>query len=154
MENDDHENLPGGIFPSAYVRTLSNLYNLNDESRKAALEKVHETFSSHDNIPEKLIHDLEENAQPNAEVEQSVNKIFYIVVTGAAALLILLIAGIVLITISLRGSSEQKITETEKTPVHQEQRSAPVSNFDASKLETLTPPQSPALMRSLPVPSK
>ena len=65
----------------------------------------------------------------------------------------LLIAGIVLLTVSLRGDSAPKLAATEKTPVRQEQRTPPVSDFDAQKLETLTPPQSPVLMRILLVPS-
>lgn len=153
LEADDQENLPGGIFPSAYVRTLCGLYNLNDSGREAALKKVRETFSAHDNVPEQLIQHLEQDVQRNEAEEQRVNKIFYLIVSGAAALAVLLIAGIVLLTVSLRGDSAPKLAETEKTPVRQEQRTPPVSDFDAQKLETLTPPQSPVLMRILLVPS-
>lgn len=153
LEADDQENLPGGIFPSAYVRTLCGLYNLNDSGREAALKKVRETFSAHDNVPEQLIQHLEQDVQRNEAEEQRVNKIFYLIVSGAAALAVLLIAGIVLLTVSLRGDSAPELTETEKTPVRQEQRTPPVSDFDARKLETLTPPQSPVLMRILLVPS-
>ena len=153
LEADDQENLPGGIFPSAYVRTLCGLYNLNDSGREAALKKVRETFSAHDNVPEQLIQHLEQDVQRNEAEEQRVNKIFYLIVSGAAALAVLLIAGIVLLTVSLRGDSAPKLAETEKTPVRQEQRTPPVSDFDARKLETLTPPQSPVLMRILLVPS-
>ena len=153
LEADDQENLPGGIFTSAYVRTLCGLYNLNDSGREAALKKVRETFSAHDNVPEQLIQHLEQDVQRNEAEEQRVNKIFYLIVSGAAALAVLLIAGIVLLTVSLRGDSAPKLAETEKTPVRQEQRTPPVSDFDARKLETLTPPQSPVLMRILLVPS-
>ena len=153
LDADDQENLPGGIFPSAYVRTLCGLYNLNDSGREAALKKVRETFSAHDNVPEQLIQHLEQDVQRNEAEEQRVNKIFYLIVSGAAALAVLLIAGIVLLTVSLRGDSAPKLAETEKTPVRQEQRTPPVSDFDARKLETLTPPQSPVLMRILLVPS-
>lgn len=153
LEADDQENLPGGIFPSAYVRTLCGLYNLNDSGREAALKKVRETFSAHDNVPEQLIQHLEQDVQRNEAEEQRVNKIFYLIVSGAAALAVLLIAGIVLLTFSLRGDSAPGLAETEKTPVRQEQRTPPVSDFDARKLETLTPPQSPVLMRILLVPS-
>lgn len=153
LEADDQENLPGGIFPSAYVRTLCGLYNLNDSGREAALKKVRETFSAHDNVPEQLIQHLEQDVQRNEAEEQRVNKIFYLIVSGAAALAVLLIAGIVLLTVSLRGDSAPELAETEKTPVRQEQRTPPVSDFDARKLETLTPPQSPVLMRILLVPS-
>ena len=153
LEADDQENLPGGIFPSAYVRTLCGLYNLNDSGREAALKKVRETFSAHDNVPEQLIQHLEQDVQRNEAEEQRVNKIFYLIVSGAAALAVLLIAGIVLLTVSLRGDSAPKLAETEKTPVRQEQRTPPVSDFDARKLETQTPPQSPVLMRKLMVPS-
>lgn len=153
LEADDQENLPGGIFPSAYVRTLCGLYNLNDSGREAALKKVRETFSAHDNVPEQLIQHLEQDVQRNEAEEQRVNKIFYLIVSGAAALAVLLIAGIVLLTVSLRGDSAPKLAATEKTPVRQEQRTPPVSDFDAQKLETLTPPQSPVLMRILLVPS-
>ena len=153
LEADDQENLPGGIFPSAYVRTLCGLYNLNDSGREAALKKVRETFSAHDNVPEQLIQHLEQDVQRNEAEEQRVNKIFYLIVSGAAALAVLLIAGIVLLTVSLRGDSAPKLAETEKTPVRQEQRTPPVSDFDAQKLETLTPPQIPVLMRILLVPS-
>lgn len=153
LEADDQENLPGGIFPSAYVRTLCGLYNLNDSGREAALKKVRETFSAHDNVPEQLIQHLEQDVQRNEAEEQRVNKIFYLIVSGAAALAVLLIAGIVLLTVSLRGDSAPKLAETEKTPVRQEQRTPHVSDFDARKLETLTPPQSPVLMRILLVPS-
>lgn len=153
LEADDQENLPGGIFPSAYVRTLCGLYNLNDSGREAALKKVRETFSAHDNVPEQLIQHLEQDVQRNEAEKQRVNKIFYLIVSGAAALAVLLIAGIVLLTVSLRGDSAPKLAETEKAPVRQEQRTPPVSDFDARNLETLTPPQSPVLMRILLVPS-
>ena len=77
------------------------------------------------------------------------NKIFYLAVAGAATLLVLLIAGIILITLSLRAPSSSK-SAPDASVAAQTQRSAPVSNFDATRLEALTPVQIPALMRTLP----
>ena len=55
--------------------------------------------------------------------------------------------------VSLRGTPEPTVAEN-STPTRQEERTVPVSAFDATRLETLTPPQMPVLMRILPVPSK
>lgn len=153
LEADDAEHLPGGIFPSAYVRTLCNLYNLNDAGREAARRKVREAFAPQENVPEQLLQHLEQDAQRNEAEIQRVNKIFYLLLAGAAALGILLIAGVILIVVSLRGTPEPAVAEN-STPTRQEERTVPVSAFDATRLETLTPPQMPVLMRILPVPSK
>lgn len=153
LEADDAEHLPGGIFPSAYVRTLCNLYNLNDAGREAARRKVREAFAPQENVPEQLLQHLEQDAQRNEAEIQRVNKIFYLLLAGAAALGILLIAGVILIVVSLRGTPEPTVAEN-STPTRQEERTVPVSAFDATRLETLTPPQMPVLMRILPVPSK
>ena len=103
----------------------------------------------HDPVPDQFIHNLEQNVQRNVAEEQRVNKIFYLAVAGAATLLVLLIAGIILITLSLHAPSPQK-TDPDALASAQTRRSAPVSNFDAARLETLTPVQIPALMRTLP----
>lgn len=149
LENDDAKELPTGIFPTAYVRSLCGAYNLNDAGREIALRKVRETFAVHDPVPDQFIHNLEQNVQRNVAEEQRVNKIFYLAVAGAATLLVLLIAGIILITLSLHAPSPQK-TDPDASASAQTRRSAPVSNFDAARLETLTPVQIPALMRTLP----
>ena len=149
LENDDAKELPTGIFPTAYVRSLCGAYNLNDAGREVALRKVRETFAVHDPVPDQFIHNLEQNVQRNVAEEQRVNKIFYLAVAGAATLLVLLIAGIILITLSLHAPSPQK-TDPDALASAQTRRSAPVSNFDAARLETLTPVQIPALMRTLP----
>lgn len=149
LENDDAKELPTGIFPTAYVRSLCGAYNLNDAGREVALRKVRETFAVHDPVPDQFIHNLEQNVQRNVAEEQRVNKIFYLAVAGAATLLVLLIAGIILITLSLHAPSPQK-TDPDASATAQTRRSAPVSNFDAARLETLTPVQIPALMRTLP----
>lgn len=149
LENDDAKELPTGIFPTAYVRSLCGAYNLNDAGREVALRKVRETFAVHDPVPDQFIHNLEQNVQRNVAEEQRVNKIFYLAVAGAATLLVLLIAGIILITLSLHAPSPQK-TDPDASASAQTRRSAPVSNFDAARLETLTPVQIPALMRTLP----
>ena len=149
LENDDAKELPTGIFPTAYVRSLCGAYNLNDAGREVALRKVRETFAVHDPVPDQFIHNLEQNVQRNVAEEQRVNKIFYLAVAGAATLLVLLIAGIILITLSLHAPSPQK-TDPDASAAAQTRRSAPVSNFDAARLETLTPVQIPALMRTLP----
>lgn len=149
LENDNAAELPPGIFPTAYVRSLCGAYNLNDAGREIALRKVRETFAVHDPVPDQFIHNLEQNVQRNVAEEQRVNKIFYLAVAGAATLLVLLIAGIILITLSLRTPSSSK-SAPDASVAAQTQRSAPVSNFDAARLEALTPVQIPALMRTLP----
>ncbi len=153
LESDDAARLPGGIFPSAYVRTLCNLYNLNDAGREAARKKVRETFAPREDVPEQLLQHLEQDAQRNEAEIQRVNRIFYLLLAGAAALGILLIAGVILIVVSLHRGPETGIAETNPVPP-QGERTVPVSAFDAARLETLTPPQMPVLMRILPVPSK
>lgn len=149
LENDNAAELPPGIFPTAYVRSLCGAYNLNDAGREIALRKVRETFAVHDPVPDQFIHNLEQNVQRNVAEEQRVNKIFYLAVAGAATLLVLLIAGIILITLSLRAPSSSK-SAPDASVAAQTQRSAPISNFDAARLEALTPVQIPALMRTLP----
>ena len=149
LENDDAAELPSGIFPTAYVRSLCGAYNLSDAGREIALRRVRETFTTHDAVPEQLIHNLEQGGQRNLAEEQRINKIFYLAGAGAVVLLLLLIAGIILITLSLRAPSSSK-TVPDASAAAQTQRSAPVSNFDAARLEALTPVQIPALMRTLP----
>ena len=156
LEEDDFRSLPSGIFPSAYVRTLCGVYNLNDESRSIALEKIRESAALHEDVPEQLIQHLEQDVQKNVEEERRINKIFYLVTSAAALILILIIAGIVMLTVSLKKPPRTTpgTTSPAQTEVTAENRTAPVNSFNTEQLESLTPPQIPALMRQLSVPSR
>ncbi len=155
LEEDDFKSLPSGIFPSAYVRTLCGIYNLNEESRAIALRKIRESAGTHEDVPEQLIHHLEQDVQKNEEEEKRINKIFYLVTSAAALVLILIVAGIVLLTLSLRQPETEKTVSTPASAGNTaEVRTAPVRSFDARQLESLTPPQFPAIMRELVIPSR
>ena len=116
LEEDDFKSLPSGIFPSAYVRTLCGIYNLNEESRAIALRKIRESAGTHEDVPEQLIHHLEQDVQKNEEEEKRINKIFYLVTSAAALVLILIVAGIVLLTLSLRQPEAEKTASTPALP--------------------------------------
>ena len=154
LETDDFKSLPSGIFPSAYVRTLCGVYNLNEESRNIALRKIRESAGAHEDVPEQLIQHLEQDVQKNEEEEKRINKIFYCVVSAAATVLVLIIAGIILLTISLRQPRTPAVPEQQGTAAAAEIRTPPVNSFDAGQLESLTPPQIPSIMRELVIPSR
>ena len=155
LEMDDFKSLPSGIFPSAYVRTLCGVYNLNEESRNIALQKIRESAGTHEDVPEQLIQHLEQDVQKNEEEEKRINKIFYLVVSAAATVLVLIIAGIILLTISLRQPRPTTdLPDHQRTGTGTEVRTPPVNSFNAEQLETLTPPQNPSIMRELVIPSR
>lgn len=155
LESDDFKSLPSGIFPSAYVRTLCGVYNLNEESRNIALRKIRESAGTHEDVPEQLIQHLEQDVQKNEEEEKRINKIFYLVVSAAALVLVLIIAGIILLTVSLRQPrTTTTVPEQRQAGTAAEVRTPPVNSFDAGQLESLTPPQIPSIMRELVIPSR
>ena len=155
VEMDDFKSLPSGIFPSAYVRTLCGVYNLNEESRNIALRKIRESAGTHEEVPKQLIQHLEQDVQKNEEEEKRINKIFYLVVSAAAMILVLIIAGIILLTVSLRQPRTiTDVPDQRQAGTTSEVRTPPVNSFDAGQLESLTPPQIPSIMRELVIPSR
>jgi len=156
IEADDFKSLPAGIFPSAYVRTLCGTYNLTEECREIALQKVTETLGHLDEVPKELLQHLEQDVQKNEKEEKRITKIFYIVSFCAALILILIATGIVMLAFSLKKPAESAppVQTAEVNRTETPKRTRAVEIFDSGKLETLTPPQIPSLMGELPVPKK
>lgn len=156
LESDDFQSLPKGIFPNAYVRTLCDLYCLNDEVREAALRKVSENLEKMDIVPTELLQQIDQKVQKNEQEEKRITKIFYATVIGASLLLLLLVTGIVMAAVSFRKSDSAAPvrTETKTEQTAEMPRTSPVETFDVQKLESLTSRQIPFLMQELSVPEQ
>ena len=156
LESDNFDLLPKGIFPNAYVRSLCDLYHLDDEARDTALKKVAENLENTDTVPTELLQQIDQNVQRNEQEEKRITKIFYVTVFCAGLLLILIVTGIVMAAVSFRKQPSSTPTAVVKETAEQTdlKRTPPVVIFDTRKLEALTPAQIPCLMQELSVPQK
>ncbi len=95
IEADNYKALPEGVFPVAYVRTLCELYCLDQAGRDAAVKKA-SLIQKKQEIPDKLCKDINETVQKNEAEEKRVKKIF---LTAGIAILVFLAAVIALVLI-------------------------------------------------------
>jgi hypothetical protein len=87
LESDDIDNLPPRVFISAYIRTLSSVYNISPEDMEIVSGKLKE-LGTRSEVPEALIQNLEKDGQVSVAEEKRVRKILIglICAAGCAAI--------------------------------------------------------------------
>lgn len=109
LEHSDMANLPPPVYVSAYIRTLSNLYGLDEESAALVREKLDAGPGTGD-VPSTLIQNLEKEGVINEQEDRRIRKIFW---SSVALLVFLLLLFIGAVVVMLRPRSE---SAGEKTP--------------------------------------
>ena len=116
LEHADMENLPPPVYVSAYIRTLSDLYGLDEESSMLIREKLDASPEVSD-VPSTLIQSLEKDGMINEEEDKRLQKIFWAAVAALALLLILGICTLIMVlwprsdVPAETASSEQAVVE-------------------------------------------
>jgi len=151
LETDDFDKLPPSVFVSAYIRTLSSLYNISPEDMEIVQEKLKEVATKHE-VPETLIQNLEKDGQVNMAEEARVRKIL-IGLVCAVILLLLWGAGWYFL-IKFRNARElSKATASIEASANRQQPAAatptpaPLANpnFDPSMIDRFIFPENPTM---------
>jgi hypothetical protein len=157
LEDDNIKNLPPVIFVKAYVRSLSKLYNLNDESIMMLKELLAELEPAAD-VPEKVVDELNKNVQINEEEARKVRLTGYYIL-GTLALLLILIISLTIYFAAVKGKNVQQGSDSGSTAESTTQHttgsghSARNGSFDASGITGLIPQIIPE-EKILPMPAK
>ena len=155
LENDNTNSLPPIIFIKAYVRSLSKLYNLNDESIAMLKELLAELEPAAD-VPEKVVDELNKNVQINEEEARKVQLTGYYIL-GTLTFLLILIISLTIYFVAVKGKNVQQTTSS-GTPAAgsvSDGRKNPEmkGTFDASGITGLIPQIIPE-EKLLPLPAK
>ncbi len=142
LEHDDFKELPPAVYVKAYIRSLCELYDLSSDIREDIQHGIKQGMEGI--VSEEIIQHLEKDKQVNVEDEQKIKRLFYIVLSGAATVLILIIASICFMIFGGKDSTPPPVPPTETANVQQQ----PVANngvkgiddFDPAKLDDLTLP--------------
>ncbi len=143
MENDDQSALPLPVYVSAYLRTLSGLYHLPEET--AAM--IHELFEAKkqqiSNVSPELIRKVNAHVQINEAEERRINRIFTTVAVIIGLAIMLGIWAVVAAVVKHAGAKEQADSATPAASVQTApvRPSAPPIDFDQTKFEQLNAPQ-------------
>ena len=126
----DHANaLPNHVFLRAYVRALTQFYNL-DSASAARIEEQIASFQPEQDVPEKLVEDIGRGGQIS---ETETRRIKNILIYGSIIFLLLVslaVTSIMAISIRNKRIQAQKLQQEDQP-------------FDTARLETLIPPQLP-----------
>lgn len=110
LEHSDMAKLPPPVYVSAYIRTLSALYGLDEESVALVQEKLNaaDPRAGSGDVPSTLIQSLEKDGVINEQEDKRLRKIFWTFVAVLAFLMLLIITVIVM---SLRPRSGDPVDE-------------------------------------------
>ncbi len=150
LEDDNTKNLPPIIFIKAYVRSLSKLYNLNDESVAMLKELLAEMEPAAD-VPEKVVDELNKNVQINEEEARKVRLTGYYLL-GTLAFLLIFIISLTVYFIAIKGKNVQQDGSSAAKTVGKE-LPAGKESFDSSAITGLIPQIIPE-EKILPLPAK
>ena len=156
LEDDNTSHLPPIIFVKAYVRSLSKLYNLNDESIAMLKELLAELEPAAD-VPEKVVDELNKNVQINEEEARKVQLTGYYIL-GTLAFLLILIISLTIYFVAVKGKNVQQTSVSNTTAAAEsvsggKENSAGKGSFDASGITGLIPQVIPE-EKILPLPAK
>lgn len=146
LERADMKNLPPSVYVSAYIRTLSDLYGLDEESAALVREKLKAgTRSGPGDVPSTLIQSLEKDAVINEKEDKRIRKIFWSSV-AALVFLLLLVVGIVVAMLCTpfedAGETLPGSDSAENRPAAMEEP-AGKPEFTRADFDALTMPQVP-----------
>ena len=96
LEHSDMKNLPPPVYVTAYIRTLSELYGLDEESAALVREKLNAGPRIGD-VPSALIQSLEKDGVINEKEDKRIRKIFWCSVAALVLLLLLIVGSIVMV---------------------------------------------------------
>ncbi len=142
LEHDDFKELPPAVYVKAYIRSLCGLYELGSDIREDIQHGIKQGMDGI--ISEEIIQHLEKDKQVNVEDEQKIKRLFYIVLSGAATVLILIVASICFMIFGGKSSSPlppavpAETGKTQQAPANT--RVIGVDLFDPAKLDDLTLP--------------
>ena len=87
LEEEKYDQLPAKVYISAYIRTLSAIYEIDP---KIVLDKIPKE-SQHNHIPDDLINHIQEGKQVNTKEEEKIKKIITIASIAIASIIVLII---------------------------------------------------------------
>lgn len=141
LEHDDFKELPPSVYVRAYIRSLCGLYDIGSDIREDIQRGI--KMGIEGIVSEEILQHLEKDKHVNVEDEQKVRRIFHIIISSAALLLVLLVAGIFYMIFGGSGKPETvEITETLEPEAVQPVTPQPVSvnAFEPAKLDELSLP--------------
>ena len=115
LEQDRFGELPPPVYVRAYLRNLSNLFNL-DKKMLEELLQLHYGDRQSTSISEEIYHKLEKDKQTNLEDENRIKRMILLVAVGCTALLILIIGSIFFMVSSSRASKVKTPAQAAVTP--------------------------------------
>jgi len=137
LERSDMENLPPPVYVTAYIRTLCDVYGLDDESAALIREKLNAEPDTGD-VPPALIQSLEKEGVVNEQEDKRIRKIFW---TSVAILAFLLLIVIWIIVAALIHRSDPVEPPAPGPAVMEEPAGKP--EFSREDFDALTTPQVP-----------
>ena len=138
LEHADMKNLPPPVYVSAYIRTLCDLYGLDEESAALIREKL-SAGSGVGDVPPTLIQSLEKDAVINEKEDRRLRHIFWAAVILLVCLF-LLIVGIVVVSLWSRWHADAEARPANSTGV-EEPAGKPVSEAPADMKEPAGKPE-------------
>ncbi len=129
LEADQADVLPNYVFLRAYVRALIEFYHL-EKTSAARIEEQMEKFQPAQDVPEKLVEDIERGGQIS---ETETRRIKTALIYGGIILLLLIS---LVVTSVIAVNARNKRIQAQK--IRQEDQ-----KFDTAQLEPLVPPQLP-----------
>ena len=152
LEDDNTKNLPPVIFVKAYIRALSKLYNLDENSVEMLKELLADLEPAAD-VPEKVVDELNKNVQINEEEARKVRITGYYIL-GTLAVLLILIVSLTVYLIAVKGKNvQQKVPQSTTSSTKVSAGGAKNTVFDASGITVLIPQIIPE-EKILPLPAK
>ena len=141
LEKSDLKHLPPMVYVLAYIRSLKELYGLDDDGMSMIREKLHQTPDK-SSVPPTLIQNLERDSLINEEENERIRHIFWAAAAGLGLLFVLIVW---LIAAALMKPSVPE--QTEKVPA-EEKETVPESvspsgkpEFRMEDFDALTAPQ-------------
>ena len=145
LERSDTANLPPPVYVSAYIRTLSDLYGLDEESTALVREKLKAGPGTGGNVPTALIQNLEKESVINEEEDKRLRKIFWSSV-ACLVFLFLLVIGITIVILWSPSGTDGETSPGDpagmKEPAGMEEP-AGKPEFSRADFDALTMPQVP-----------
>ena len=153
LERADMEHLPPPVYVSAYIRTLSDLYGLDEESTALIREKL-DTEPGNSDVPSALIQNLEKDGVINEKEDKRLRRIFWSSV-AALVFLFLLVVGTVVMILWSRWYADAETHHANSTGVERPagkpvsetpadmQEPAGKPEFTRAEFDALTTPQVP-----------
>ena len=142
LEHSDLQNLPPPAYVAAYIRTLADVYGLDEESAALISAKLKNGHELAGDVPPALIQNLEKDGVVNEQEDLRLRRIFWLSASGLGLLLLLIIIWI--IAASLGGSEPEPVEQpaVSSDPAAMEEPSGK-PEFTREDFDELTTPQMP-----------